>query len=70
MFVKCAKLEQEKDPSDTSLISEKGDKMSWPIRFEGLNQCDDLTNAYLPGHYLTNTISPYILLSSPINITN
>ena len=30
---------------------EKGDKMSWPIRFEGLNHCNNLTNANLPGHY-------------------
>ena len=25
-----------KDLSESPLISEKGDKMSWPIRFEGL----------------------------------
>ena len=25
--------------------------MSWPIRFEGLNQCDNLTNANLHGLY-------------------
>ena len=25
--------------------------MLWPIRFEGLNQWNNLTNANLPGHY-------------------
>ena len=25
--------------------------VSWPIRFEGLNQCNNLTNANSQGHY-------------------
>ena len=45
--------------------------MSWPIRFEGLNQCNNLTNANLPSHYFDQyNFALFFVVNSPINFIN